>query len=246
MAMATQDDHDDDASLHGFQPRGDRLPGGARREQRPGLVPAPQGRLRAPREAAARGALRRARGSVRGTRGYRSGAIRPGRRSGSIATPASRRTSRRTSRLRAPTSRGSMASATGPGGYFHLQPGEVYIGGGMWHPEPARLAAWRAMVADDPAAVHAGDRRPTASWPTFGDVHGDSLKRIPAGFPADHPDAELLKLKDVIFGRRLSDAEALSPTSRTPSPTRSPTPSRSSASWPASRAEPGRAPTRRA
>ncbi len=100
--------------------------------------------------------------------------------------------------------------STGPGGYFHLQPGEVYIGGGMWHPEPARLAAWRAMVAGDPAAVHRAidDPRFVA---TFGDVHGDSLKRTPAGFPADHPEAELLKLKDVTFGRRLSDAEALSP-----------------------------------
>src|SRR3954464_14977659 len=31
----------------------------------------------------------------------------------------------------------------GIGGYFHVQPGEVFVGGGMWHPEPARLAAWR-------------------------------------------------------------------------------------------------------
>ena len=34
---------------------------------------------------------------------------------------------------------------------------------------------------------------------------------MPAGFAADHPEAEILKLKDVIFGRRLSDAEAQSP-----------------------------------
>jgi uncharacterized protein (TIGR02453 family) len=97
----------------------------------------------------------------------------------------------------------------GPGGYFHLQPGEVYIGGGMWHPEPARLAAWRATVANEPAVVHRviDDKRFVA---TFGDVHGDSLKRVPTGFPADHPEAELLKLKDVTFGRRLSDDEALS------------------------------------
>jgi uncharacterized protein (TIGR02453 family) len=98
----------------------------------------------------------------------------------------------------------------GPGGYFHLQPGEVYVGGGMWHPEPARLAAWRARVANDPVAVHRviDDNRFVA---TFGDVHGDSLKRVPTGFPADHPEAELLKLKDITFGRRLSDDEALSP-----------------------------------
>jgi uncharacterized protein (TIGR02453 family) len=97
----------------------------------------------------------------------------------------------------------------GAGGYFHFQPGEMYTGGGMWHPEPARLAAWRAKVAGDPAAVHAALADP-AFVRTFGDVHGDSLKRVPQGFPTDHPDAELLKLKDVTFGRRLSDDEALS------------------------------------
>jgi hypothetical protein len=34
---------------------------------------------------------------------------------------------------------------------------------------------------------------------------------VPPGYPADHPQAELLKLKDVLFGRRLSDDEVLSP-----------------------------------
>jgi uncharacterized protein DUF2461 len=34
---------------------------------------------------------------------------------------------------------------------------------------------------------------------------------VPPGYPADHPQADLLRLKDVVFGRRLSDKEALSP-----------------------------------
>lgn len=97
----------------------------------------------------------------------------------------------------------------GPGGYFHLQPGEVYVGGGMWHPEPARLAALRARIANEPAEVHEAIDDP-AFVATFGDVHGDSLKRVPPGYPQDHPDAALLKLKDFTFGRRLSDDEALS------------------------------------
>jgi uncharacterized protein (DUF2461 family) len=46
---------------------------------------------------------------------------------------------------------------------------------------------------------------------TFGSIGGDSLVRVPSGFPPDHAEAELLKLKDVTFGRRLSDADALSP-----------------------------------
>ena len=41
-----------------------------------------------------------------------------------------------------------------PGGYFHMAPGEVYIGGGMWHPPTTKLAAFRAALVDDPAAVH--------------------------------------------------------------------------------------------
>jgi hypothetical protein len=34
---------------------------------------------------------------------------------------------------------------------------------------------------------------------------------VPAGFPADHPEAELLKLKDLTFGRRIDHEEAFSP-----------------------------------
>ncbi len=46
---------------------------------------------------------------------------------------------------------------------------------------------------------------------TFGAVGGDRLKRAPAGFAPDHPEIELLKLKDVTFGRPLSDADVQGP-----------------------------------
>lgn len=98
----------------------------------------------------------------------------------------------------------------GVGGYFHFEPGEIFVGGGMWHPEKERLAAWRAAVVSDPDLVHAAveDARFVAR---FGGVNGDRLKRVPSGFPADHPDAALLTLKDVTFGRRLGDDEAFGP-----------------------------------
>jgi len=98
----------------------------------------------------------------------------------------------------------------GVGAYFHLQPGEMFAGGGMWHPEPAQLAGWRQMVAGDLDKVEAVVKNPTFVA-TFGSVSGDSLKRVPTGFAADHPGAELLKLKDVTFGRHLSDEEVFSP-----------------------------------
>jgi uncharacterized protein (TIGR02453 family) len=98
----------------------------------------------------------------------------------------------------------------GVGAYFHLQPGEIFAGGGMWHPEPAQLAGWRRAVADDPEAVRAVIEAPEFVR-TFGDLDGARLKRVPTGFPADHPGAELLKLKDVTFGRRISDDDVMSP-----------------------------------
>jgi uncharacterized protein (TIGR02453 family) len=98
----------------------------------------------------------------------------------------------------------------GVGAYFHFQPGEMLAGGGMWHPEPAQLAAWRRVVDTDLDTVRAALESPEFAS-TFGHVSGDSLKRVPTGFAADHPGAELLKLKDVTFGRNLSDDDVLSP-----------------------------------
>jgi uncharacterized protein (TIGR02453 family) len=98
----------------------------------------------------------------------------------------------------------------GVGGYFHFQPDEYYIGGGMWHPERPRLQAWRALVDREPAKVHAAIDDP-GFVKAFGSVDGDRLVRVPPGFSADHPEADLLRLKDVTFGRRLTDDEALSP-----------------------------------
>jgi uncharacterized protein (TIGR02453 family) len=97
----------------------------------------------------------------------------------------------------------------GVGGYFHLSPGEIYVGGGMWHPEKPKLDAFRRLVSEDPKAVHAAVDEPGFKR-HFGSISGDRLQRVPQGYPADHPEADLLKLKDVTFGRRLSDKEAFS------------------------------------
>ncbi len=96
------------------------------------------------------------------------------------------------------------------GGYFHFEPDEGYVGGGMWHPERPLLEAWRNTVATDAPRVHAAiDDR--AFVKEFGEVGGDSLVRVPPGYSKDDPNAELLKLKDVTFGRRVGDDEILSP-----------------------------------
>ena len=99
------------------------------------------------------------------------------------------------------------------GGYFHLQPGEIYVGGGVWHPDTPWLNAFRRRIAADFDAFRSIVEAPSFVE-AFGSVSddGESLKRVPSGFPADHPAADVLRKKNVTFGRRLSDDEALSPT----------------------------------
>lgn len=99
----------------------------------------------------------------------------------------------------------------GIGGYFHLQPGEIFVGGGMWHPEKTRIDAFRRAVVSDPEAAAAAMEEPRFV-DVFGRVgtDGEALRRVPPGFPADHPRADWLRLKDVVFGQRLTDAEATS------------------------------------
>jgi uncharacterized protein (TIGR02453 family) len=98
----------------------------------------------------------------------------------------------------------------GSGAYFHFQPGEMYMGGGMWMPSNERLAAFRRTVLQDPDRVRRAIEDPGFVG-VFGGVHGqDVLKRLPAGYPADHPLADLFRWKDVLFGRRMADEEVLS------------------------------------
>ena len=77
----------------------------------------------------------------------------------------------------------------GPGGYFSLRPGEIYLGGGLWHPEPVVLAAWRATVATRPAVVHAALEDPGLRGCLRPRSKASGSSGRPPGLPADHPDA---------------------------------------------------------
>ena len=100
----------------------------------------------------------------------------------------------------------------GNGAYLHFQPGDIYIGGGMYAPERPRLDAFRRMVVDEPERVRAALEDPSFVA-TFGGVGShEALKRVPPGYPPDHPMADLLRHKDITFGRSMDDEEFLSPT----------------------------------
>lgn len=97
------------------------------------------------------------------------------------------------------------------GAYFHLQPGNNFAGGGMWQATKPRLDAFRDAIVADAQRVHAALEDP-AFIAEFGPVEShESLKRVPPGYPGDHPMADMFRYKDLVFGRRLSDEEVYSP-----------------------------------
>ena len=85
----------------------------------------------------------------------------------------------------------------GAGLYMSLDARHVFIGGGMWHPERASLQAVREHIAGNYGRLRAIVESPSFRK-RFGKLSGDSLTRVPRGFPADHPAGEYLKLKDLV------------------------------------------------
>lgn len=101
--------------------------------------------------------------------------------------------------------------APGLGTYFHLQPGnESVVGGGLWAPEPEALKKFRLDMEDGPRAflkiLEAPEFRRHLHL-----LDGQKLKKVPKGFPQDHPAAELFKLKQVVAWRTFTDEAVLSP-----------------------------------
>ena len=96
------------------------------------------------------------------------------------------------------------------GYYVAISHKEVAIGGGVYSPEPPQLLAIRQRIAER----HEEFRRILAARPIrklLGDLHGDQLSRVPRGFPADHPAADLLRFKYYILYVELAPSLATSP-----------------------------------
>lgn len=83
-----------------------------------------------------------------------------------------------------------------PGLYVHLEPGECFLGVGLWHPEPDALAKIRARILEEPDAWQRVRDDP-ALRASF-ELRGESLARAPRGVDPTHPHVEDLKRKDFI------------------------------------------------
>jgi uncharacterized protein (TIGR02453 family) len=104
--------------------------------------------------------------------------------------------------------RGLTSGAAGL--YMHVSAKDIYIGGGLYHPEREVLLTVREHVRD-----HYGELRKILSQrklkALLGDLRGDCLTRAPKGFDPEHPAADLIKHKDWLLAAELEPAVATTP-----------------------------------
>lgn len=99
--------------------------------------------------------------------------------------------------------------AHAPGFYLHLGPGEVFAGGGIWHPATPAATRIRESIVADPE----GWRRATraAAFTKRLELGGDSLRRVPSWADPEHPYADDLRRKDFFGWAGLTEADVVAP-----------------------------------
>jgi uncharacterized protein (TIGR02453 family) len=98
------------------------------------------------------------------------------------------------------------------GYYFHLEPGESFVGGGIWMPMPPELKKVRQEID-----YNLDEFTKIISSKKFKSVYGDlykgedaSLVKVPQGFEKDNPAADYLKLKSFLAMKSLKEADLIS------------------------------------
>jgi uncharacterized protein (TIGR02453 family) len=103
--------------------------------------------------------------------------------------------------------RREMAS---PSFYLQLQPGESFVGAGIWQPEPEVQRRIRQFIFDNPAGWQAVAHAPPLRR-AFTLERAGSMVRSPRGYPADWPWVEDLKLRSWTLWHPLDDAAMTGP-----------------------------------
>ena len=94
------------------------------------------------------------------------------------------------------------------GYYFHLQPGNCFVGGGFWNPNPEDLKRIRVELAADGSEL----RKIIGSKnfiDTFGQLDGNQVKTAPKGFSKEHENIDLLRYKQFLVSKKFTEKEML-------------------------------------
>jgi uncharacterized protein (TIGR02453 family) len=103
------------------------------------------------------------------------------------------------------------ATATRRGSYyFHIQPGNSFVAGGFWGPNPEDLKRIRERILieniDYKAIITSKE-----FIETFGSVYGEQVKTAPKGFDKEDENIDLVKPKQFILKHDFTDKEVLDP-----------------------------------
>jgi len=96
------------------------------------------------------------------------------------------------------------------GYYFHIKPGNTFLAGGFWGPEPDDMKrirqdidlnykSWKKLLAEKTLVK------------TFGAMTGEQISSAPRGYAKDHPAIGLLRYKQFLLRHELTDQEVCSP-----------------------------------
>jgi uncharacterized protein (TIGR02453 family) len=108
-----------------------------------------------------------------------------------------------------------MSALIGKGGrkaesgwyYLHIEPDDhSFVAGGIHMPNSEQLAKIRIVIGKDSKKLKKILEDKTFTK-LFGKLEGESLKKAPQGYSPDHPDIELLKLKEWTVSHPLTDAQ---------------------------------------
>lgn len=109
--------------------------------------------------------------------------------------------------------KGGKKAMSSAGYYFHLEPGNSFVGGGLYQPMPDELRKMRQEIdynfADFKKII--GNTKFKSIYKDLDKSKDVSLSRVPKGYEPDNAAAEYLKLKSYITMIPVSDAELISP-----------------------------------
>jgi uncharacterized protein (TIGR02453 family) len=91
--------------------------------------------------------------------------------------------------------------AHAPGFYFHLEPGKVFFGGGVWMADSESLHKIRQYIVDNPRAWSNVKKNAKVKKYFPDGIAGNGLSRPPRGFDKEHIHIEDLKRKSFFLMR---------------------------------------------
>ena len=94
------------------------------------------------------------------------------------------------------------------GYYFHIEPGNSFVSGGFWGPEPKDLKRIRDEFAYDAAPMRK-ILKSKSFINTFGNLKGEQIKTSPKGFSSDNAAIDLIRYKQFLLVKKFTDKEVM-------------------------------------